>query len=124
VLCSLLWVTLLGQGVGLGDPQRSLPTPAMLGFCDSAARWARGQISEPVLAGSAMVCGVAAGAGSLPMGAPFFQKTGVGIARFAPAQISAAAAASAWIGEGEIWPGGFSSSRLPQLPGLRMRKQL
>jgi len=25
VLCSLLWVTLLGQGVGLGDPQRSLP---------------------------------------------------------------------------------------------------
>jgi len=26
VLCSLLWVTLLGQGVGLGDPQRSLPT--------------------------------------------------------------------------------------------------
>jgi len=35
VLCSLLWVTLLGQGVGLGDPQRSLPTPAVLGFCDS-----------------------------------------------------------------------------------------
>ena len=26
VLCSRLWVTLLGQGVGLGDPQRSLPT--------------------------------------------------------------------------------------------------
>jgi len=26
VLCSLLWVTLLQQGVGLGDPQRSLPT--------------------------------------------------------------------------------------------------
>jgi len=35
VLCPLLWVTLLGQGVGLGDPQRSLSTPAMLGFCDS-----------------------------------------------------------------------------------------
>ena len=35
VLCSLLWVTLLGQGVGLGDPQRALPTPAMLRFCDS-----------------------------------------------------------------------------------------
>jgi len=35
VLCSLLWVTLLGQGVGLGDPQRSLPTPAILWFCDS-----------------------------------------------------------------------------------------
>ena len=37
VLCSLLWVTLLRQGVGLGDPQRSLPTPAMLGFyeCDN-----------------------------------------------------------------------------------------
>ena len=30
VLCSLLWVTLLGQGVGLGDPQRSLPAPAIL----------------------------------------------------------------------------------------------
>jgi len=34
VLCSLLWVTLLGQGVGLGDPQRALPTPAILGFCE------------------------------------------------------------------------------------------
>ena len=34
-LCSLLWVTLLRQGVGLGDPQRSLPPPAMLGFWDS-----------------------------------------------------------------------------------------
>jgi len=33
VLCSLLWVTLLGQGVGLGDPQRSLPTPNILWFC-------------------------------------------------------------------------------------------
>ena len=32
VLCSLLWVTLLQQGVGLGDPQRALPTPAILGF--------------------------------------------------------------------------------------------
>jgi len=30
VLCSLLWVTLLQQGVGLGDPQRALPTPTML----------------------------------------------------------------------------------------------
>jgi len=30
VLCSLLWVTLLQQGVGLGDPQRSLPTPTIL----------------------------------------------------------------------------------------------
>jgi len=30
VLCSLLWVTLLGQGAGLGDPQRSLPTPNVL----------------------------------------------------------------------------------------------
>ena len=30
VLCSLLWVTLLGQGVGLGDPQRALPTPKIL----------------------------------------------------------------------------------------------
>ena len=30
VLCSLLWVTLLGQGVGLGDPQGSLPTPTIL----------------------------------------------------------------------------------------------
>jgi len=32
VLCSLRWVTLLQQGVGLGDPQRALPTPT---FCDS-----------------------------------------------------------------------------------------
>ena len=31
-LCSLLWVTLLGQGVGLGDPQRALPTPTILLF--------------------------------------------------------------------------------------------
>jgi len=30
VLCSLLWVTLLQQGVGLDDPQRSLPTPTIL----------------------------------------------------------------------------------------------
>ena len=30
VLCNLLWVTLLGQGVGLGDPQKSLPTPTTL----------------------------------------------------------------------------------------------
>ena len=34
VLCSLLWVTLLGQGVGLGDPQRSLPTLTILWFCE------------------------------------------------------------------------------------------
>jgi len=30
VLCSLLWVTLLRQGFGLDDPQRSLPTPNIL----------------------------------------------------------------------------------------------
>jgi len=30
VLCSLLYVTLLWQGVGLDDPQRSLPTPNIL----------------------------------------------------------------------------------------------
>jgi len=30
VLCSLLWVTLLRQGVGPSDPQRSLPTPTNL----------------------------------------------------------------------------------------------
>jgi len=30
VLCSLPWVTLLRQRVGLGDPQRSLPTPTIL----------------------------------------------------------------------------------------------
>jgi len=30
VLCSLLWVTLLGQGVGLGDTQRSLPALTIL----------------------------------------------------------------------------------------------
>jgi len=41
VLCSLLWVTLLRQGVGLGDPQRSLPTPTILGFCDKAVNWSQ-----------------------------------------------------------------------------------
>ena len=30
VLCSLPWVTRLQQGVGLDDPQRSLPTPTIL----------------------------------------------------------------------------------------------
>jgi len=30
VLCSLLLVTLLRQGVGLDDPQRSLPIPMIL----------------------------------------------------------------------------------------------
>ena len=35
VLCSLFWVTLLQQGGWTGDPQRSLPTPTILGFCDS-----------------------------------------------------------------------------------------
>jgi len=30
VLCSLLWVTLLWQGVGLDDPQRALPIPTFL----------------------------------------------------------------------------------------------
>ena len=30
VLCRLLWVTLLRQRVGLGDPQRSLPTLTIL----------------------------------------------------------------------------------------------
>jgi len=30
VLCSLLWVTCFGRGVGLDDPQRSLPTPNSL----------------------------------------------------------------------------------------------
>ena len=30
VLCSLLWVTLLRQGVELDDPQRSLPAPTIL----------------------------------------------------------------------------------------------
>jgi len=54
VLCSLLWVTLLGQGVGLGDPQRSLPTPTILWFCDSVgaagAPWGSlGQAPAPTL---------------------------------------------------------------------------
>ncbi|PKU32332.1 hypothetical protein llap_17364 [Limosa lapponica baueri] len=34
-LCNLLWVTLLWQGAGLDDLQRSLPTPTILSFCDS-----------------------------------------------------------------------------------------
>jgi len=32
VLCSLLWVTLLGQGVGLGDPRGPCQPRT---FCDS-----------------------------------------------------------------------------------------
>jgi len=44
VLCSLLWVTLLRQGVGLGDPRRALPTPTMLGFCEAGREW----VSVPV----------------------------------------------------------------------------
>ena len=47
VLCSLLWVTLLGQGVGLGDPQRALPTPTMLGFCDSVPILVPSPLREP-----------------------------------------------------------------------------
>ena len=38
VLHSLLWVTLLGQGVGLGDPQRALPTPNILWFAIHAGQ--------------------------------------------------------------------------------------
>ena len=45
VLCPLLWVTLLGQGVGLGDPQRSLPTPNILGF------WVKHRTSRFFIAG-------------------------------------------------------------------------
>jgi len=32
VLCSLLWVTLLGQGVGLGDPQSPPSNPYHAGI--------------------------------------------------------------------------------------------
>ena len=44
VLCSLLWVTLLWQGGGLGDPQRSLPTLNILWFygqlqLNSTSQW-------------------------------------------------------------------------------------
>ena len=49
VLCSLLWVTLLGQGVGLGDPQRSLPIPTMLGFCDQRIfHWLLDETGKPL----------------------------------------------------------------------------
>jgi len=44
VLCSLLWVTLLGQGVGLGDPQRALPTPTNMWFCDSVLEPEQGKV--------------------------------------------------------------------------------
>ncbi|GAB0192672.1 translation initiation factor IF-2-like [Grus japonensis] len=37
ILCDLLWVILLWQGVGQDDLQRSLPTPTSLGFCESVA---------------------------------------------------------------------------------------
>jgi len=43
-------VTLLGQGVGLGDPQRSLPTPNILWFCGVSSRPCRaGGLRNPVL---------------------------------------------------------------------------
>jgi len=41
VLCSLLWVTLLRQGVGLGDSQRALPAPNILGFCEKTMQFHR-----------------------------------------------------------------------------------
>jgi len=53
VLCSLLWVTLLGHGVGLGDPQRSLPTPAMLGFCECVGPWDKCMWGDAPRGGSA-----------------------------------------------------------------------
>jgi len=40
-------VTLLGQGVGLGDLQRSLPTPNMLGFCDPVRAASRPRHAAP-----------------------------------------------------------------------------
>jgi len=52
VPCSLLWVTLLGQGVGLGDPQRSLPTLNILGFCDSVHVMLHGWGMSQCMAGS------------------------------------------------------------------------
>jgi len=48
VLCSLLWVTLLQQWVGLGDPQRSLPPPNILCFCDSVSSKTSTQASSNV----------------------------------------------------------------------------
>jgi len=44
LLYSLLWVTLLQQGVGLGDPQRSLPTPTILWFCKPPAGIGSGSV--------------------------------------------------------------------------------
>jgi len=38
VLCRLLWVTLLRQGVGLSDLQRSIPAPNFVWFCVWAPR--------------------------------------------------------------------------------------
>jgi len=56
VLCPLLWVTLLGQGVGLGDPQRALPTPTILGFCEAAGFWQHDRVPwHPTLAVSCHV---------------------------------------------------------------------
>ena len=56
VLCSLLWVTLLGQGVGLGDPQRALADPTMPGFCDSVRR-ERSSTLTPKPRRNAAACG-------------------------------------------------------------------
>lgn len=49
--------------------------------------------------------------------------TGLGISRFAPVEIGGHATAPAWTGEGEMWPGGFSSSHFSQQPGIRLCKQ-
>ena len=56
-LCSLLWVTLLGQGVGLDDPQRPLPTPTMLWFCGAQNRVPEGRKHQH--RGRARPCGPA-----------------------------------------------------------------
>jgi len=56
VLCPLLWVTLLGQGVGLDDPQRSLPTPNVLWFCERVVQAAQGGGGVPIPGGTQKMC--------------------------------------------------------------------
>ena len=53
VLCSLLWVTLLRllafRGLGLDDPQKSLPTPNILWFCDTRQASTKNPSENPLM---------------------------------------------------------------------------
>jgi len=109
VLCSLLWVTLLGQRVGLGDPQRSLLTPAVLGFCDAVYQGAGGEL--PVL--RAYPEGCFAGVGDRLSRQP--RGLGIGLTRWnsLPGQSRPSFACRTCKGEGRNPPVGEQSRAAP-----------